>query len=93
MHFALLLSCHEQVCSSSLSILVNDMINLVYYEHWTDERKYFFAYSDIFKTLCNPGIIRTLTYSVPEAYLEPCQRSMMESFAKLVKGYNYFPKF
>ena len=26
------------------------------------------AYSGIFKTLCNPGISRTLTYSEPEAY-------------------------
>ena len=36
------------------------------------------AYSGIFRTLCHPdifyncGISRTLTYSEPEAYSEPC---------------------
>ena len=26
---------------ASLNILVNEMINLLYYKHWTDKRKYF----------------------------------------------------
>ena len=27
----------------SLNILVHDLINLLYYEHWTDKRKYFYV--------------------------------------------------
>ena len=92
-HNALSLSRHKQVCLSSLNALVHDVINLVYYEHWTDKLKYFYIYSDISTILCNPDIFRTLTYSVPRAYLEPCQTNMMEVFAKLVNNYNYFPKF
>ena len=34
------LSCHEQVCN----ILVHDMINLLYYEYWTDKQKYLYVY-------------------------------------------------
>ena len=29
---------------ASLNILVHDMINLLYYEHWTVKRKYFYVY-------------------------------------------------
>ena len=29
---------------ASLNILVHDVINLLYYEHWTDKRKYFYVY-------------------------------------------------
>ena len=32
------------------------------------------AYLEIFRTLHNHGIFRTLTYSVPEEYSETCQR-------------------
>ena len=32
------LSCHEQVC-----LLVHDMINLLYYEYWTDKQKYLYV--------------------------------------------------
>ena len=32
----------------------------------------------------NPGVFRTLTY------LEPCQTSSIQHFAKMVNGYNYF---
>ena len=32
----------------------------------------------------NAGVFRTL------AYLEPCQTSIMQHFAKMVNGYNYF---
>ena len=35
------LSDHEQV---SLNILVHDVINLLYYEHWTDKYKYFYVF-------------------------------------------------
>ena len=39
------LSCHEQVCSwHVLNILVHDMINLLYYEYWTDKQKYLYVY-------------------------------------------------
>ena len=38
----------------------------------------------------NPGICRTLAYSKSEAYLEPCQTSIMKRFAKIVNGNNYF---
>ena len=51
------------------------------------------AYRNILRTLCNPGIFRTLVYSEREAYSEPihierpwyvqsepCQISMMECF-------------
>ena len=31
----------------NLNILVHDMINLLYYEHWTDKWKYFYEYFDI----------------------------------------------
>ena len=34
------LSRHEQVC---LNKLVHDGINLLYHEHWTDKRKYFYV--------------------------------------------------
>ena len=56
------------------------------------------AYSDIFRTPCNPGvfrtrdIFRTLAYSVSEAYSEACQRSMREHFTKTVNDYNYLHK-
>ena len=33
------LSCHEQ---AHLNILVHDMINLLYYEYWTDKQKYLY---------------------------------------------------
>ena len=36
------LSCHEQVSLSGL--LVHDMINLLYYEYWTDKQKYLYVY-------------------------------------------------
>ena len=29
---------------ASLHILVHDVINFLYYEHWTEERKYFYVY-------------------------------------------------
>ena len=35
------LSDHEQV---SLNILVHDVINLLYYEYWTDKYKYFYVF-------------------------------------------------
>ena len=60
------------------------------------------AYSHIFRhvqklvryILCNPNIFRTLIYSKLEtkAYSEPCQTSMMEHFAKIVKNYGCFCK-
>ena len=28
---------------ASLNILVHDVINLLYYEHWTDKQKYFYV--------------------------------------------------
>ena len=31
-----------------------------------------------------------MTYSEPEAYLERCQTSTMESFPKIVNSYDYF---
>ena len=37
----------------------------------------------------NPGLFRTLGYSEPEAYSEPCQLSTMERFRNIV-CYNYF---
>ena len=40
------LSCHEQVCLSlraHLNILVHDMINLLYYEYWTDKQNYLYV--------------------------------------------------
>ena len=39
----------KQVCLSGLkhlNILVHDMINLLYYEYWTDKQKYFYVYKD-----------------------------------------------
>ena len=61
---------------------------MVYSEPW------YIQNPGIFRTLVyseswyiqNPGIFRTLVYS------EPCQTSMMEHFAKIVKGYNHFRK-
>ena len=50
------------------------------------------AYSDIFRTLCNHDILRTLTYLEPEAYSEPCQKSTMKHFVKIVNSYNYLCK-
>ena len=29
-----------------LNILVHDVINLLYYEYWTDKQKYFYVYED-----------------------------------------------
>ena len=39
------LSCHEQVCLSGLNVahlntLAHDMINLLYYDYWTDKQTY-----------------------------------------------------
>ena len=51
------------------------------------------AYSEIFGTLCNHGILRALAYLEPEVYLEPYQRSTMKRFAKIVNGYSYVRKF
>ena len=31
---------------ASLNILVHDLINLSYYEYWTDKRKYFYVYQN-----------------------------------------------
>ena len=31
-----------------LNILVHDVINLLYYEYWTDKQKYFYVYSGTF---------------------------------------------
>ena len=45
-HYTISLSCHEQVCLSELAhlnILVHDMINLLYYEYWTDKQKYLYV--------------------------------------------------
>ena len=59
------------------------------------------AYSGIFRTLCNPGIFRTLSIQnqkhIPNGgifrilvHLEPYQTSTMDHFAKIVNRYNYF---
>ena len=40
----------------------------------------------------NLQIFRTLTYLNPNTYGEPSERFKMESFAKIVKNYNYFSK-
>ena len=29
---------------ASLNTLVHDVVNLIYYEHWTDKWKYFYVY-------------------------------------------------
>ena len=34
-------------------ILVHDMINLLYYEHWTGKQKYFYIYIDFQKVAQN----------------------------------------
>ena len=47
-------------------------------------------YSDIFRTLCNSGILKTLVYSEPEPYSKSWQISSMECFARIVNGFNYF---
>ena len=41
----------------------------------------------------NFGIFKTVTYSKPEAYSEPCKISAMERFTKIVNGYNQFHDF
>ena len=33
--------------TAHLNILVHDMINLLYYEYWTDKQKYLYEQSDI----------------------------------------------
>ena len=43
------------------------------------------AYSDLLKTLCNHGMLRTITYLEPEAYSKPWQRFT-------ANGYNHLPK-
>ena len=47
-------------------------------------------YSDIFRTLCNFGIFKTLVYSEPKPYSKSCQISSLECFARIVNGFNYF---
>ena len=37
---------------ASLNILVNDVRNLLYYEHWIDKRKYFYVYAILQKKIC-----------------------------------------
>ena len=59
LYYNMSLSRHEQVCLSGLcfersisrnithlNILVHDVINLLYYEYWTDKQKYFYVYED-----------------------------------------------
>ena len=61
------------------------------------------AYRNILRTLCNPGIFRTLVYSEREAYSEPIHTEnpgmfsqnpvkypRWSVFAITVNGYNYF---
>ena len=36
------LSCHELTCHV-INLLVHDMINLLYYECWTDKQKYLYV--------------------------------------------------
>ena len=36
---------------ASLNILVHDMINLLYYEHWTGKQKYFYLYFTPFSSV------------------------------------------
>ena len=62
--------------TSHLNILVHDMINLLYYEYWTDKQKYFYIYDMVslgrpyhfkFFKSCPPQILlgpflNTLTY-------------------------------
>ena len=43
------------------------------------------AYSDISRTLCNHARLRTIAHLELEAHLEPCQRSTMKRFVKIVK--------
>ena len=40
----------------------------------------------------NPGVFKSLAYSELEAHSEPCQRSSMDYFAKIVNNYNYLCK-
>ena len=37
---------------ASLNTLAHDVINVLYYEHWTDEQKYFYVYSEIVNSTC-----------------------------------------
>ena len=54
------------------------------------------AYSGIFRTLCNPSIFKTLLHSEPKAYSElwyiqnPVQYLQSSVFPKIVNGHDYF---
>ena len=50
------------------------------------------AYSDIFRTLCKHAILRTIAHLELEAHLEPCQRSTMKRFVKIVHEYIFLRK-
>ena len=60
------------------------------------------AYSDIFKTLCNPGIFRTVVYPEslhiqnPGVFRTPeytsCKLYTMKRFAKIFNSYSYLRK-
>ena len=54
------------------------------FRHILTESSIFMNYSSILRTLCNPGIFRTLAYS------EPCESSTMNRFVKIVGGNNCF---
>ena len=43
-------------------------------------------YSELLEPWCiqNPGIIKNLAYSEPDAYSESCQRSTMQRFATII---------
>ena len=51
------LSRHEQVLTYHvIIILAHDVINVFYYEYWTDEQKYFYVYRQIISIKRNSNI-------------------------------------
>ena len=47
---------------------------------------------DIFRTLCNHGVLRTLIYLEPDAYSKSWQRSTKKPFVKTANKYNHLHK-
>ena len=91
---------HNQAYPVIIHAYSKPCITLEYLEPWHIQNSDIFRTRSIFRTLAyselwyvrNPRIFRTLPFSKFEAYLEPCQTSTMNLFAKIFNGNNYFCK-
>ena len=56
---------HEKICLASLNILAHGVMNLLYYEHWTNNQKYFLHLQNGSRIITQPLIITLLPGNCP----------------------------